>query len=168
MTTAETAKLAPMIHEFYRKQKLKELKPCETDIKKYKVVMEWDRLDQTLQKSNIKQVEFYEHILKRVSLAIRKAENPVIFNIRKNVSKESYDLLARLEHARWNAERLLEGWKYGRIKDLVKKTNPYIVAWYKLDDEIKKYDYDPVENIPGLLAGIGYEVYAIDLFENVH
>ena len=168
LTTAETAKLAPMVHEFYRKQKLKELKPGETDINKYKVVMEWDKLDQTLQKSNIKQVEFYEHILKRVSLMIRKAENPVIFNIRKNVSKESYDLLARLEHARWNAERLLEGWKYGPVKDLLEKINPCIVAWDKLDDKIKKYDYDPVKNIPGLLAGIGYEVYAIDPIEKMH
>jgi ppGpp synthetase/RelA/SpoT-type nucleotidyltranferase len=158
LTTEETAKLAPMVHEFYRKQQLKSLKSVETDINKYKVVMEWEKLDPALQKSNIKQVEFYEHILKRVNLAIRKAEKPVLFNIRENVSKESYDLLARLEHARWNAERLIEGWKFGKVKDLVNKLNPYIVAWDDLDEEIKKYDYDPVDNIPGLLAGIGYEV----------
>jgi len=158
LTTEETGKLAPIVHEFYRKQQLKSLKPVETDINKYKVVMEWDKLDPALQKSNIKQVEFYEHILRRVNLTIRKAEKPVLFNIRESVSKESYDLLARLEHARWNAERLIEGWKFGKARDLGNKLNPCIVAWDDLDEQIKRYDYEPVDNIPSLLATIGYEV----------
>jgi len=86
------------------------------------------------------------------------------FNNDLNVSDDGvkisdYEALASLEHARWNAERLLEGWRYGRVKDISKKLNPCIRSWKDLDDDTKKYDYDPVKNIPVLMAMIGYEVY---------
>jgi ppGpp synthetase/RelA/SpoT-type nucleotidyltranferase len=161
LTAQETEKLAPLVHEFYRQQRLKSLKPTETDINKYKVVMDWSKLDPALQHSNIHQVAFYQHILRRVNLGIRKVEKPVLFNIKDNLSADDYNLLAKLEHARWNAERLLEGWKYGTEKDLSKKINPYIVAWDKLGEEIKVYDFEPVNNIPLMLEKIGYEVFAV-------
>ncbi len=160
LTPEETNQLAPMVHEFYRGQRLEELNPKAIDVNKFKVLMPWEKLDPALQRSNILQVAFYELLLRRVNLGIRKSERPQVIKIKKTVSPEDYDLLAKLEHARWNAERLLEGWRYGRDKDLVKKLNPYIVPWDQLDDETRKYDYDPVNNIPALLAKIGYEVYA--------
>lgn len=156
----EIEKLAPIAHEFYRRKRLAEFDPTTNDINKYKVLMPWEKLDGLLQNSNRKQVTFYEPILKRVGLSIRKADQPKLIIIKETVSSEEYDLLAQLEHARWNAERLLDGWKYG-IKDIEKKLNPYIVSWEKLDDATKKYDYDPVDNIPVLLAQIGYEVYRV-------
>lgn len=161
LTPEETEILAPKVHEYYRKERLKDLKPDVTDINKYKVVMEWDKLDPVLQNSNIQQVAFYQHILKRVNLGIRRVPKPELFNIKENLSPENYDLLASLEHARWNAERLLEGWRYGPEKDLAKKLNPCIVAWEKLNDYTKSFDYIPVNNIPLMLREIGYEVYQI-------
>ena len=161
LTKEEIDVLAPFVHEFYRNQRLKGFKTTETDVNKYKVIMRWEKLDSTLQESNRQQVRFYQHILERVNLGMRKPVNkpPVLFNIKKNLSGQAHDMLAKSEHARWNAERLLEGWRYGPEKDLVKKLNPYLVAWEKLDDAIKPYDYDPVDNIPLMLEKIGYEVY---------
>ncbi|MEI7724113.1 MAG: RyR domain-containing protein [Bacteroidota bacterium] len=161
LTIDEIATLAPLVHEFYRKKKLEELDPKSVDVNKYKVLMPWDKLDASLQNSNLKQVAFYEHILKRVNLGIRKASSPALFNIKENVTAAEYDLAASLEHARWNAERLLDGWKYGPQKDLVNKLNQYIVSWDKLDAATRRYDYEPVDNIPVLLAKIGFEVYKI-------
>jgi hypothetical protein len=102
-------------------------------------------------------VEFYEHLLNQVGLNIRKSDNPKIFPL--DESFKDLDRLAQLEHARWNAERLLAGWRYGATKDIKKKLNPYIVKWEELSEEIRKYDYDPIKNVPVLLAKIGYEVY---------
>ena len=62
------------------------------------------------------------------------------------------DLLARLEHDRWNAERLIAGWKWGAEKDEQLKINPYLISWEKLDDEIKGYDLSSVKNIPELIT----------------
>jgi hypothetical protein len=161
LTKDEIEKLAPLVHEFYRNQRLKGFNVSETDVNKFKVIMRWEKLDPVLQESNRLQVAFYEHILKRVNLGIRKSEKPVLFDIKKNLSKTDHDTLAQLEHARWNAERLLEGWRYGPVKDLTKKLNPYLVAWEKLDEAIKPYDYDPVDNIPLMLEKTGYEVFRI-------
>ena len=163
LTSEEIEKLAPLVHEFYRNQRLKSFKTGETDVNKFKVIMRWEKLDPVLQESNRLQVAFYEHILKRVNLEMHKAKKKpvVLYNIKKNLSKQEHDMLAKLEHARWNAERMFEGWRYGPVKDLVKKINPYLVAWEKLDEAIKPYDYDPVDNIPLMLEKIGYEVFRI-------
>ena len=176
LSDSEISELAPKVHDFYRNTELGKFKSNSEDINKYKVLMPWENLNPMLQNSNLKQVAFYELILKRVGLSIRKVPNPVLFDIESNLSGtfsndlnvsdndlkiSDYEALARLEHARWNAERLLEGWRYGSVKDIAKKLNPCINAWKDLDDDIKKYDYDPVRNIPVLLAKIGYEVYKI-------
>lgn len=158
LTHEEIEVLARQVHEFYRQQKLKSFKPTE-DINKLKVVMPWEYLDPVLKASNLKQVAFYEHILKRVGLSIRRAENPLQIVIKETVTPEEYMLMAKLEHARWNAERLLDGWKYGAVKDISAKINPCITAWEKLDEETQGYDYEPIDNIPLLLALIGLEVY---------
>lgn len=159
LTKEEIQNLAPVAHDFYRLKRLNELDPKAEDINKYKVLMPWEKLDPALQHSNLKQVAFYELILNRVGLSMKRVENPTLFDIKANLDKSEYDFLAKLEHARWNAERMLEGWKYGPVKDITKNLNPCIVAWEKLDVETKKYDYDPVDNIPMLLAKIGYEVF---------
>ncbi|MEX2352961.1 MAG: hypothetical protein WD709_02150, partial [Gammaproteobacteria bacterium] len=46
LSMEETEKLAPLVHDFYRRERLKDLNPGATDINQYKVVMEWDKLDQ--------------------------------------------------------------------------------------------------------------------------
>ncbi|MCX6238212.1 MAG: RyR domain-containing protein, partial [Bacteroidia bacterium] len=154
-------KLAPIAHEFYRQKRLEEFNPNTEDINKFKVLMPWEKLNPSLKHSNLKQVAFYEHILKRVGLNIREEVNPVLFNIKAEQSTTVYDYLAKLEHARWNAERLLEGWRYGPEKNITAKLNPCITAWENLDDATRVFDYDPVDNIPKLLAEIGYEVYRV-------
>ncbi|MBE0640224.1 MAG: hypothetical protein IH598_17050 [Bacteroidales bacterium] len=162
LSSDEIEKLAPLVHEFYRARKLQSFKAESEDINNYKVIMPWDKLHPSLKISNRQQVAFYEHILKRVNLGIRKADKPEYFEIQSNVSAQEYDLLAKLEHARWNAERLLDGWRFGKEKDLARKLNPCIVPWEELDDETRPYDYEPVNNIPMLLGKIGYEVFKIN------
>ncbi len=161
LTEEEINELAPKVHDFYQKKRMDELKPDTNDINKFKVLMPWSKLDSELQNSNIQQVSFYEHILNRVGLSIRKSDNPHIIKINETVSEEEYVLLAKLEHARWNAERLLEGWRYAANKDIEKKLNPSIVSWDQLDEETRKYDFMPIDNIPLLLGKIGYEVYKL-------
>lgn len=161
LTVEEIEELAPKVHEFYMKKVLKKFKSDTEDVNKYKVLMPWNNLDIKLQNSNRKQVAFYEHILKRVGLSIRKVENPFQIVIRDVLNQKEYELLAKLEHARWNAERMLEGWKYGPEKDISKKLNPCLTAWDNLGEETKTYDFEPVDNIPFMLKQIGYEVYLV-------
>lgn len=155
-TPQETHLLAEEVHNFYRQERLNSLKPDTQNIDDLKVVMTWDKLDSKLKTSNLKQVEFYEHLLNQVGLGIRKSDNPELFPLDETF--KDLDRLAQLEHARWNAERILAGWRYGSPKDIRKKLNPCIVKWDDLSEDIRKYDYDPIRNIPVLLTKIGYEI----------
>jgi hypothetical protein len=158
LTKDEISQLAPRMHEFYRVKRLASFNPGkETDIDKYRVIMEWDKLSPVLQKSNIYQAAFMEHIFRRGGFIFRKSEQPAKFSHHDKIA--THNLMAQLEHGRWNAERLLNGWRLGP-KDVLKKKTPYLVAWDELDDEIKTYDYDPLINFPELLMPIGYEVVA--------
>ena len=63
--------------------------------------------------------------------------------------------LAEIEHGRWNVERLLEGWRWGPIKDVKKRVSPYLVPWSELPDDIREYDRQFIRAIPETLANTG-------------
>ncbi len=63
--------------------------------------------------------------------------------------------MARLEHARWNAERLALGWRQGPQRSLAKKTNPSIVPFDDLSEDVQRYDLMPFLNLAGELARLG-------------
>ena len=64
-----------------------------------------------------------------------------------------------MEHGRWNIERLMQGWKYGKKKDKEKKISPYIAAWEAVPKDIQQYDILFVQNLPFVLEKIGIGVY---------
>jgi hypothetical protein len=67
------------------------------------------------------------------------------------------EILARMEHARWCAERYLAGWTLGPT-DKPRQVTPYLVPYDDLEDKIKEYDRVAVRSIPQILwqhAGLG-------------
>lgn len=52
--------------------------------------------------------------------------------------------MARREHERWTAERLLNGWRPGPKRDNVLRIHPNIAPWETLSDELKQRDVDQV------------------------
>jgi hypothetical protein len=70
-------------------------------------------------------------------------------------SPEEVEIMAEHEHGRWNVERLLDGWKWGPIKDVANKISPYIIPWSGLPEEIKEYDRDVARQIPHVLEEVG-------------
>ena len=66
--------------------------------------------------------------------------------------------MARMEHARWNAERWLDNWTLGP-RNAEAKTSPYLVDWDQLPDDIKQYDRKFVRSIPELLGKVTAKVY---------
>ncbi len=67
-------------------------------------------------------------------------------------------MLAEIEHGRWNAERLINGWRWGEEKDHEKKTSPHLVSWAELPGDVKEWDRAAVRKIPKILASIGLKV----------
>lgn len=52
-------------------------------------------------------------------------------------TKDEIEIMAEMEHARWNIEQLLDGWKWGKEKDMNRKISPYLIPWSELPDERK-------------------------------
>jgi hypothetical protein len=69
------------------------------------------------------------------------------------------DVMARMEHDRWNAERWLEGWSYAPPpKNESLRTSPHLVPWKDLAPSIQEWDRAAVRAIPGHLQRVGRKV----------
>lgn len=116
----------------------------------------WDELNESLKKSNLNQALNIIEILKLAGLEVKKVTGREITEF--NFSPEELNLLSQLEHGRFVADRLMNGWKVGKAKNIEKKITPYLVKWEELPMEIKQYDTDAVLNFPRILKTANYEI----------
>lgn len=101
-------------------------------------MQEWERLPEALKVSNPEQARLGLHHADELGggpdvQGIARAHSA------KNRAYEPLEALARLEHGRWNVERLTASWRPGP-RSAARKTSPYLVAWDELSEEIKDYD----------------------------
>lgn len=60
--------------------------------------------------------------------------------------------LARLEHARWCAERRLKGYRHGPVKDQARRHHPSLVDFDQLDEASQKYNIRYIKSLFATLA----------------
>jgi ppGpp synthetase/RelA/SpoT-type nucleotidyltranferase len=142
--------IARDMHDVYRKDKERELRPDEP------ALADWDQLIPEFRQSSLQHAGDIFAKLALIGLEAVKTENPepVAFVI----PEEQVESLAEIEHGRWNIERLLEGWRHGPTKDVKARVSPYLVPWSALPDKIREYDRQFIRAIPATLAKHGYEV----------
>lgn len=149
---------AKQIHENYL-NKIKSADPGQ---------VQWDELEPSLKNSNIHQARYCEEVLRSCGYAVREAAGPIEkpFYLDPGSSEENQkkaqteiEIMAEIEHGRWNAERLLSGWRYGTEKDLNRKISPYLVPWDILPDDIKEYDRVNILNYYSMLAKAKLEIF---------
>lgn len=107
----------------------------------------WDQLTEDFKDSNRQQAEHLEVKLRTIGCKLEASKGQAAATF----TPEEIELLAEMEHARWNAERFLAGWTLGE-RDPVRKTSPYLVDWDELSEEIKDYDRNTVIKLPDMLA----------------
>ena len=119
----------------------------------------WEYLDPGLRQSNLDQVAYTVSMLHAAHLEIRETHYPV--PILKLTDRE-IEILAELEHGRWNVERLKSGWRWGEKRDVAAKVSPYLVGWERLEEvapAVKEWDRSAVRRFPAQLAEVGLEVF---------
>ncbi|MFQ5866124.1 MAG: ATP-binding protein [bacterium] len=144
--------LARAIHEQYLKDH-KGKKPPDDP-----AMALWEKLAENLKESNRLQADQIPVKLAAIGCDFTPVvgREPALMKFKK----EEIEIMAEMEHARWNSERFLDEWSLGpRNHD--KKTSPYLVEWKDLPKKIKEYDRDAVRAIPKLLARVGFEVYRV-------
>jgi hypothetical protein len=70
------------------------------------------------------------------------------------------DMLARIEHRRWCAERLLGGWRPGS-RDNDRRLHPDLVPFDELTESGRDKDRDSVRAVPGILALVGLSIQRV-------
>ncbi len=116
----------------------------------------WDCLPDGLKESNAQQADHIIENLNKIGCQVRKAEGDTVKIM--SFTADEIEFLARIEHGRWNIERLAEGWTRGLVKDVAAKKSPYLAGWNKLPEEVKDWDRAAVKKIPECLAKAKLEI----------
>jgi len=119
---------------------------------------DWAELSMSFRKANRRQADHIKTKLRAIGCDLRNSTDPD--NKLLGFTDEQVELLAEMEHERWNEERQADGWTYGERNDEA-KTTPYLVPWSDLEDEIRDYDRDAVRNLATLLTKSGFEIFKV-------
>jgi voltage-gated potassium channel Kch len=158
-------RLARAIHERYIKTRkapeqpgqLPPARPGEQD--NDPSLRPWDELDDKLKDSNRWQAD---HIAVKLRAVGCQAGMPDPAKAARRVTAfadSEIEVLAVMEHERWCAERRLDGWRPGKVKDTENLVTPYLVRWDDLDPNVQRYDIETVKFIPELLESVGKWLY---------
>src|ERR1022692_4839917 len=146
--------MARKLHEDY----LAKLPEAERSRPEKRSSYPWDQLDDDLVESNRQLADHIPVKLRAVGChPTPKGKNDPGILVDKFEPGE-VELLAKLEHRRWMAERFLAGWTLGS-RDDEKRINPYLVEWDDLPTNIQDYDRNFVRILPGVLSLVNQEIH---------
>lgn len=148
--------LARAIHERYVAHRKADGAADGSDL----AMQPWSQLDAGLKSSNRQQADHIDVKLRAIHCRRIGAKDPVPAGAQPftGFSPDEVELLARMEHARWCADRLLAGWQLGEKADKPRRISPHLVPFDQLTEEIKQYDRDAVLQIPELVALAGERI----------
>ena len=119
-------------------------------------VVKWDKLPDYLKESNRQQADHIFDKLHRIGSTAYKVTNRDITQMK--FTEDEIEVMAEMEHTRWTIERLRDGWRWSKKRDIRKKSSPYLLSWSELPADMKEWDRQTVRKIPEYLAKVGLEV----------
>jgi hypothetical protein len=153
LPSAERERLGKAIHQRYQANEKDRAQTPNLGL------ADWPALSEDLKESNRQQADNYQELLRAVNMTANPAK---VRDIKLIVFlPEEVEIMAEMEHARFNVERLLSGWTLGPQRDREKKISPTLVSWADLPETEKNKDRHAVRAIPELLKQIGLEIRRI-------
>ena len=142
--------VARAIHERYRLNQAGRKRPDDPAL-----AADWDELPEQLQRSNRAQGLDIVPKLRAIGCTVQEAPGGDARPIA--LSETEIERLAILEHRRWTADRLTEGWTPGE-RDVQRRQTPGLASWNELTEEEQEWDREAVRAIPEVLALVGLEI----------
>ena len=142
----DTDRLARQVHSNYY---MKEL--AEPDGKRRgdtASMYPWEELSEEWRDDNRAQVDHIIVKLKTIGASIAllpKSDRDFSF------SENEIELLARMEHQRWIAQKIMCGWRFSLDRNDKQRLHPCLVPWEQLSEVEKERDRRPVRAIPEIL-----------------
>lgn len=114
----------------------------------------WDELPEIYRADNRHSADHLEVKLRAMDCELVESES-VRGRALADFSVEEIEVMSKMEHARWNASKWLDGWVYGEKRDDSIKAHDNLVPYDLLSEGIKDYDRDTVRKLPVELARHG-------------
>lgn len=146
--------LAQAIHERYREHQ-QGVKPADDP-----AMQPWENLTEDLRESNRQQANQIPEKLRAVGYGIRPAAGGGPAGL--ELTPAELEMLARMEHDRWMADKKAAGWTHAPVRDDARKLHPCLVLWEELPKTERDKDRQAVRAIPELLAEAGFEIYNLE------
>jgi hypothetical protein len=142
--------LAQAIHKAYTEEQINKGRHADDA-----AMRPWAYLDPAFRDSNRQQADHIPVKLRTIDCLNVGKDKPG--TAVKSLGPEDVEMMAKMEHARWNAERFLAGWTLGP-RDPERRTSPDLIAWDDLPEHVREQDRVIVRNIPALLDAIGEKI----------
>jgi hypothetical protein len=115
----------------------------------------WAELPETARNANRITADHFEVKMRSLGYSIVSKETPAEPVL---LQSEQLELLARMEHDRWWADRVLDGWTLNAVRDNKRKYHPNLVPYDELTEPIKQLDRDSVLQMIAILDSEGYVI----------
>ncbi|MFO7742603.1 MAG: NAD-binding protein [Anaerolineae bacterium] len=146
--------IARAVHEGYLGFQPETDQPCEAG----PAAVPWGELSEDYRESCRRQADQISQKLRGIGCALAPltdwSAEPLQFD------PQEVETMARMEHQRWMDQRLDDGWTRGP-RDEHRRTNPYLVVWEELPEDVKELNRDMVRTLPISLAQVGLQVYRL-------
>lgn len=139
--------LAQVIHAHYRDTSAAQGRDPDVE----PASQPWDRLADSYRHANRHQAD---HLWAKLAVTDCRAVPEDLVESFAFAPNE-VERLAVIEHARWAADRYLDGWSYAPVRDNVQKHHPQLIPYADLSRPMKDLDRFAVRLVPALLARSG-------------
>jgi len=117
----------------------------------------WEELDEALRNSNRLQAEHVAVKLSTIGCKAVRADAVTKEKRLTEIPEPQLELLAKMEHYRWVAERLMDGWSFGPKRDdpeqdLIHRQRETLCPWEQVPAPEREKDCVHVRRIPRVLA----------------
>lgn len=120
----------------------------------------WDRLLETYRNASRERVRLAPLML--ASVGYELTTEPEVTIGWGDLPADIRERLARLEHGRWNAERVRSGWVQHAPRDNRRLMHDLIIAWDDLSPAMQAQDFEGVSDLIDDFGAIGYFPRLID------
>ncbi|RZN39764.1 MAG: hypothetical protein EF813_03865, partial [Methanosarcinales archaeon] len=121
-------RLARIAHDRYVKERSNEGDTPETNPS----MVEFDALPNDMKEANLDYAKRIPVLLRGIDYGVRRLQKDAEPKL-LTLDAKQIETMAEIEHARWNWQKILQGWIYKEgEKNIEKKTTPHLVPWKEL------------------------------------